>query len=165
VIAHAGLIARRLGGRWRGVLIQGPSGSGKSDLALRALGLGFRLVADDRTLVWASDDALYGRAPPVLQGLIEARGLGLFSEPAIGFAEIVLVACAAADPRAMERLPDPAHIAIAGVTLPRLMLDFREHSAAAKLNRAMEHLGAASQRGYQADPLGGPHRAGTGDTP
>ena len=36
-IVHGGLIARRRAGFWRGVLIEGPSGSGKSDLALRAL--------------------------------------------------------------------------------------------------------------------------------
>ena len=34
MIRHAGLVARRAGGVWRGVLIEGPSGSGKSDLAL-----------------------------------------------------------------------------------------------------------------------------------
>ena len=33
MILHAGLIALRLDGHWAGVLIEGPSGSGKSDLA------------------------------------------------------------------------------------------------------------------------------------
>ena len=46
---HAGLIALYDAGGWKGVLIEGASGSGKSDLALRCLGRGFRLVADDRT--------------------------------------------------------------------------------------------------------------------
>ena len=37
MIVHAGLIAMRLRGRWRGALIEGPAGAGKSDLALRCL--------------------------------------------------------------------------------------------------------------------------------
>ncbi len=48
MILHAGLVALRLEGVWRGALIAGPSGVGKSDLALRAIEAGFRLVADDR---------------------------------------------------------------------------------------------------------------------
>ena len=79
---HAGLLALRLGGDWRGVLIEGPSGSGKSDLALRALEAGWSLVADDRTLVWACEGRLYGRAPDALAGLIEARGRGSCRPPA-----------------------------------------------------------------------------------
>ena len=51
MIHHAGLLARWTGGHWRGVLIEGESGSGKSDLALRALDDGWSLVADDRTLL------------------------------------------------------------------------------------------------------------------
>ena len=77
MILHAGLIAARIAGFWRGVLIEGPSGSGKSDLALRALSQGFRLVADDRVVVWASGGRLFGRAPEILNGLIELRGLGV----------------------------------------------------------------------------------------
>ena len=50
-------------GGWRGALIEGPSGAGKSDLALRALDAGFRLVADDRVVVWTSGGRLFGRAP------------------------------------------------------------------------------------------------------
>ena len=63
MIRHAGLIARFEPPVWRGVLIDGPSGSGKSDLALRALDGGWMLVADDRVLVWACEGRLYGRAP------------------------------------------------------------------------------------------------------
>lgn len=55
------------------MLLLGPPGSGKSDLALRLLARGFRLVADDRV-------ALDGRvARPVANGagLLEVRGLGI----------------------------------------------------------------------------------------
>jgi serine kinase of HPr protein (carbohydrate metabolism regulator) len=63
MIRHAGLIARRSEGQWRGVLIEGGSGSGKSDLALRALDHGYRLVAEDRVLDSTDDGLLIGRAP------------------------------------------------------------------------------------------------------
>ena len=66
---HAGLIALYGGGLWRGVLIEGRSGSGKSDLALRCLSLGFRLVADDRTRLWVSEGRLFGAAPEPIAGL------------------------------------------------------------------------------------------------
>lgn len=95
MILHAGLIARRQAGRWRGVLIEGASGAGKSDLALRAIDAGWALVADDRTLVWVSGGRLFGRAPAPLAGLIEARGVGVVASPWRAFAGIdLIVTCA-----------------------------------------------------------------------
>ena len=111
VILYAGLVAARLGGRWRGALIEGPSGVGKSDLALRALEIGFRLVADDRVVVWMSGGRLYGRAPDTLAGRIEVRGLGIMHAPALPMAEVVLVVRAGTP----ERLPEAA---FAGVRRP-----------------------------------------------
>ena len=72
MIIHGGLVMKRINQVWRGALIEGESGSGKSDLMLRLLDLGFRLVADDRVVLWRSDGVLYGRAPDPLRGLIEA---------------------------------------------------------------------------------------------
>jgi len=164
MIRHAGLIALRLQGRWAGVLVEGPSGVGKSDLMLRALDAGFRLVADDRTRVWASGGALWGRAPQPIAGLIEARGLGIVRDSALAYAEIVLLARCTDDREAIERMPDFACETLAGIAIPRLDLDPRAASAPAKLRRAMEHLGSAAQQAYQAASLGGPGRAGTGDS-
>jgi HPr kinase/phosphorylase len=42
-----------------GILILGASGSGKSDLALRLIGRGALLVADDRVEIFARDDGLW----------------------------------------------------------------------------------------------------------
>ena len=39
----------------RGILLRGPSGSGKSDLALRLIDSGARLVADDQVVVGTSE--------------------------------------------------------------------------------------------------------------
>jgi HPr kinase/phosphorylase len=55
----------------------GPSGSGKSDLALRLLSRGFELVADDQV------DIADGIAscPTQLAGLLEVRGIGIVRLP------------------------------------------------------------------------------------
>jgi serine kinase of HPr protein (carbohydrate metabolism regulator) len=142
VILHAGLMAQRLGGVWAGVLIEGPSGCGKSDLALRLLDDGFRLVADDRVLVWTARGELYGRAPEVLHGLIEARGWDVARESALALSRIVLVA----QPGSPERLPEPREAERLGVRLPCLTLPYLEVSAPAKLRRAMAALYLPNQR-------------------
>jgi serine kinase of HPr protein (carbohydrate metabolism regulator) len=121
-------------------LIEGPSGAGKSDLALRALDHGFRLVADDRVLLWASGGGLFGRAPDVLSGLIEIRGLGVEPAPSLRMARIALVvACVAA--AEVERLPDRLLVERAGVTLPALRLWPFEPAAPVKLRHTIAHLG------------------------
>lgn len=143
MIRHAGLIARRVAGNWRGALIEGPSGVGKSDLALRALDQGFCLVADDRTLVFVSGGKLFGRAPEPLAGLIEARGLGVLSQPYRPFCRIDLLVRCVAEPRAVERLPDPLFEVIEGVSTPVLELWPLEPAAPGKIRRMFEHLGVA----------------------
>jgi hypothetical protein len=106
----------------RGILIRGPSGSGKSRLALSLLQAApfARLVGDDRILLEAVHGRLLMRPAPALQGLIEIRGLGVRSvlfEP-VAVAHLV-VDLAAGD---AERLPEPAAVstAIEEVALARL---------------------------------------------
>jgi serine kinase of HPr protein (carbohydrate metabolism regulator) len=142
LIVHAGLIARRQEGVWRGVLIEGPSGAGKSDLALRALDQGFRLVADDRVLLWVAAGRLYGRAPAPLAGLMEVRGVDVLPVAAVAFCEVGLkVRLGPA-----ERIPEPATETILGVAVPLLAADPFQLSAPAKLGRAMEAFDAARRR-------------------
>ncbi|HEX5380562.1 MAG TPA: HPr kinase/phosphorylase [Phenylobacterium sp.] len=143
-ILHAGLLALHGPGGWRGVLIEGPSGAGKSDLALRAVESGFRLVADDRTLVWASGGVLYGRAPDSLAGLMEMRGLGVLAEPFLDHCRIVLCVRDGAP----ERMPEPARVTHAGLGLPLVILPLLESSAPAKLRRALQHLGGGAEGAY-----------------
>jgi serine kinase of HPr protein (carbohydrate metabolism regulator) len=142
MIRHAGLIARRKAGVWRGVMIEGPSGSGKSDLAFRALSQGFRLVADDRVLVWVSEDRLYGRAPDTLRGLIELRGVDVIPVEPLPWCEIGFVARL----ETPERIPEPATETILGIAVPLLAVNPFEASAPAKLSRAMEAFDAAHKR-------------------
>ena len=140
MILHAGLITPPRPQGWPGVLIAGASGAGKSDLMLRLMGLGWRLVADDRTLVWVSEGRLFGRAPEPIAGLIEARGLGVIAAPYRDFAEIVLsVRCVPAE--SVERMPPERRISVLGVELPRVELSGLEASAPAKVAHALTHLG------------------------
>jgi len=111
----------------RAVLIRGPSGSGKSRLALqlmRAADAGIlrfaRLVGDDRVHLSAANGRLVVSPAPALAGLIEVRGLGirqLSHEPSAVVGLVVDLAAADA-----ERLPESStqHAVIAGVNLSRL---------------------------------------------
>jgi serine kinase of HPr protein (carbohydrate metabolism regulator) len=163
VILHAGLIALPGPHGWRGVLIEGPSGAGKSDLALRALDAGWALVADDRTLIWPCEARLYGRAPDVIGGLVEVRGLGVVGYPRRAFAEVVLVA-RCVPPGAVERVPDAERRDIFGLSLPVLQLHALEASAPLKLRQALSHLGLRRQPAYLA-PRAGSSPPGAGGVP
>lgn len=100
----------------RGLLITGPSGSGKSALALQLMALGARLVADDRVDLRRAGDGVIASCPAALHGLIEARGLGLLRAEALAQAELALVVDLAVVETA--RLPPLRHIPVLGVALP-----------------------------------------------
>lgn len=107
----------------RGVLIEGPSGSGKSGLALALVAAGAELVADDRAVLFAAGGVLFARAPRAIRGLIEARGLGLLRLPSRALARIgLIVALDPSDPvpAARARLPEAEAAARLGCTVPRL---------------------------------------------
>jgi HPr kinase/phosphorylase len=121
-----------------GALLLGPSGSGKSDLLLRLLGLGWRLVADDQLQLSVSADALWAEAPPSLAGMIEVRGLGLLS--GLPHAPTRLAFAAELGP-GPARLPEPRRFEFEGLYLPALRLDPFEASAPDKLRSALDVLG------------------------
>ncbi|MTW86353.1 HPr kinase/phosphorylase [Virgibacillus dakarensis] len=63
-----------------GVLITGQSGVGKSETALELVKRGHRLVADDSVEIRQEDyDSLIGNAPPLIEHLLEIRGLGIIN--------------------------------------------------------------------------------------
>lgn len=63
-----------------GVLITGPSGIGKSELALELISRGHRLIADDAPLFSkVAPDIINGTCPQTLQDFLEVRGLGIIN--------------------------------------------------------------------------------------
>lgn len=124
---HASCVA--IGGR--AVLIEGLSGSGKSDLALRLIDRGAVLVSDDYTIVRRSTGTLTASAPPNITGLIEVRGIGLVALP---FESDVAVALIVSISDNIERLPDDSNTRlIAGIAVPLCLVRSLDASAPIKV--------------------------------
>lgn len=135
---HASCVA--LNGR--AILIAGRSGAGKSDLALRLIDRGARLVSDDYTMLRRVGGTLLASAPANIEGKIEVRGIGV-----VAFEQLEDVpVCLAIDlDRAVERLPDPQDtLVVAGVKVPVIGLNGLEASAPVKVELALAEFGLAA---------------------
>lgn len=125
----------------RAVIIRGPSGSGKSDLALRSLAVAAsqliaspaRLVADDQVIVTRTGPSLVVTAHPTLLGRLEVRGLGIIEVDPEQDARAVLVVDLV-DKSQIDRYPDPwPTVELLGLSVPRLTISAFEASAPLKL--------------------------------
>ena len=122
-----------------GVLLRGPSGSGKSDLALRLIDRGATLVADDQFLTRPSRRGLVAFSPEALYGLLEVRGLGILSIPAIK-STILRLVVDIADADDITRLPEIEFSEIAGEKIHTVKTNAFEHSAPIKIELAVQDL-------------------------
>lgn len=116
----------------RGVLITGPSGSGKSGLALSLMALGARLVADDQVTLSVTEGALWATCPPAIRGMIEARGMGLLAADPVEAAEVVLVVDLGTPET--ERLPPRREVSYLGRTVALVRWGEGPHFPAALLH-------------------------------
>ncbi len=166
LIASATCVAIDGGGGPHGILLRGPSGSGKSDLALRMIDQGARLVADDQCVVsrrgTGAAARLVARAPAAIAGAIEVRGVGLRDVPSLTEAPLALIVDLVAA-EAVERLPNAATEEILGIAVPRLALDPFAASAPAKLRMALHGTEATLPRGQL--PAVGSEPASAGGMP
>ena len=123
----------------RAVLISGPSGSGKSDLALRLLDRGFTLVSDDQTIVRRDGDRLVASAPPTIKGKLEIRGIGIVEMDTVADVPVALFVELTSE---IMRLPDDRRERpVLGVNLPLVSVDALTASAASKVALALDRLG------------------------
>ncbi len=137
-----------------GILLLGESGAGKSDLALRLIAAGAKLVADDRVELSADGRGLVARAPAQLAGLIEIRNIGIVAlphAPQAAIALAVLLATAENLPRLPDRLPYQPPLGIdipENLRPPLIRLSASQPSAPAKIAAAAAAFAHALFRDY-----------------
>ena len=128
-----------------GVLLRGPAGSGKSDLALRLIDGGAVLVADDQVALTVRNGGLFAAPPETIAGNIEVRGIGVMNFPHDAEALVALVIDLVA-PDMVERMPEPARCRYLRIELPLLNLAPFEASAPAKVRLAVSAARRDSSR-------------------
>ena len=117
------------------ILLRGPPGAGKSDLALRLIEGGARLLADDQALLRRADNHVLVLAPAAISGLIEVRGVGIVRVDSLDEAPLTLVVDLVPSVQ-VERIPDNRFEVVLGLSIPLIALAPFEVSAAAKLRLA-----------------------------
>jgi HPr kinase/phosphorylase len=126
-----------------GVLLTGPSGSGKSDLALRLIDRGAILISDDAVAVDVSDGLPMLTPGPNIEGKLELRGVGICAINHISSAPLRLVVELTDD---VERMPAADKTAnVSEYDTPVIQLASFEVSAAVKLEYALRTIVDASR--------------------
>jgi serine kinase of HPr protein (carbohydrate metabolism regulator) len=120
------------------ILIEGKSGSGKSDLALRLLDRGAVLVSDDYTRIERRGDQIWAVTAPNIAGKMEVRGLGIVDMPNLGEAKLGLIIELASN---VERYPfDQNFECILGINVPIVSLTSFEASSPIKVELALKRI-------------------------
>jgi HPr kinase/phosphorylase len=136
LIVHGTVVAFR----GEGILLRGPSGSGKSDLAFRLSALGCGIVADDQAEIDQRSGRPFARAVEPITGLLELRGLGLIRIAPADPVPLRLVVDLV--PRLeVPRMPEPETVKVGGAELPLVRLHAFDSSTPLKVLKALELVG------------------------
>jgi len=106
----------------RGILIEGPPGSGKSSLALALIDRGASLVGDDAVTLKVRNGELWASPPPNIAGKLEIRNVGIVDLPTVEAPVALILVLDAQAPRHIDR-PDMAIIEGRDLPLVRLWPD------------------------------------------
>lgn len=124
------------------VLIEGRSGAGKSDLALRLIDRGAALVSDDYTVLMRSARKLLATPPATIAGKIEVRGLGIVDMP---YRDRVAVSLLVELVDEVERMPpEPQTRRIAGIDVPVVAMNGHDASGPIKVELALKRLASSA---------------------
>jgi serine kinase of HPr protein (carbohydrate metabolism regulator) len=139
-----------------GLLIRGPSGSGKSSLALALIERGARLVADDRVHVAACDGRLVAAAPARISGRLELRGRGLIDVPRERHCVLRLVVDIVSGD-ALERMPEDDQFTamLLGIALPRQPVPAAPERALTLVGAALDALSPGGNMGLRSERVWG----------
>ncbi|MEP3630459.1 MAG: HPr kinase/phosphatase C-terminal domain-containing protein [Hyphomicrobiales bacterium] len=135
-----------------GVLLRGPSNSGKSSIALRILDEAEQsraqchLIADDQVILASNADRLFGKAPDNLFGKIEMRGVGIINVEARRECRVDLVVDLV-PLQSLERMPDEKldYVTIAGVDIRRIYIAERNPDASAIIRTLLKAFPQANK--------------------
>ena len=119
-------------------MIEGKSGAGKSDLALRLIDRGATLISDDYTLLQRAGGELTASPPDTIAGQIEVRGLGVLPMPHVAKVPVALLIHLTDEPTRMPLADEVRRIA--GIDIREVPIDPRSASAPIKVELALRHL-------------------------
>ncbi len=122
-----------------GAILRGPSGSGKSDLALRLIDRGAQLIADDQTILFIEGGRLMAQAPLEIAGKMEVRGVGIIPVGPPAVAPVALL-IDLVDLEDVPRIPTYERVELVGFKVPAIKLDPFELSAPAKVRLALRTM-------------------------
>ena len=122
-----------------GILIRGPSGSGKSDLALRLIDDGAILIADDQVQIKFVGKELHLSAPNSISGLIEIRGVGVIRIKHVSRVPLSLIVDINTKEQ-LQRLPAIKKEVINNIHISVIRINAFESSTIAKIKVFLQYL-------------------------
>ncbi len=122
-----------------GILIRGPSGSGKSDLALRLIDDDADLIADDRVVIKVVGKELRLSPPESISGLIEVRGIGVVKIKTVRDIPLCLVVELELSNQT-KRMPEIKEETIKDISIPIISINAFESSSLAKIKIVLRYL-------------------------